>query len=418
MPATPDAPAASELHSTTPEPGPNEPVGSAVTAPADGAAAVPAAQPPTEPLNEASSEPVAAPARRARATRGGLDAVCAAAVDPARAAAAEMAGEAAVGEHEGVVPEGDRVVTHFFTCLLPGYRGWRWAVTTSRVPRARVATISEVVLLPGAGALLPPPWVPWSDRVAPGDLGPHDQLPYRADDPYLEAGYAPVDRAGDAVEVAVGSAELPTDDAGRPAAAPVDGDADDEADRLAVWELGLGRRRVLSREGREAAAARWYTGEHGPQADSAQHAPAPCASCGYFLPMAGAMRRLFGVCANAWSPDDGKVVSLDHGCGAHSETDVEHPEPEPLPSLILDETGAEAVVVPPRPVGEPVEPAAEPVAEPVAEGATADEAGPDTSGDPVAEQPEAVVPETVVPDAGAVPTDGGVDPEPTSTSAP
>ena len=34
------------------------------------------------------------------------------------------------------------------------------------------------------------------------------------------------------------------------------------------------------------------------------------------------MRQMFGVCANEWSPSDGKVVSLDHGCGAHSQTDV------------------------------------------------------------------------------------------------
>ena len=38
--------------------------------------------------------------------------------------------------------------------------------------------------------------------------------------------------------------------------------------------------------------------------------------------MAGALRAVFGVCANGWSPSDGQVVSLDHGCGAHSETDV------------------------------------------------------------------------------------------------
>ena len=28
---------------------------------------------------------------------------------------------------------------------------------------------------------------------------------------------------------------------------------------------------------------------------------------------------MFGACANEWSPSDGLVVSLDHGCGAHSE---------------------------------------------------------------------------------------------------
>ena len=40
-------------------------------------------------------------------------------------------------------------------------------------------------------------------------------------------------------------------------------------------------------------------------------------------------------------------MSVDHGCGAHSETDVEASAPEPLPEPILDETGAEAVALPP-----------------------------------------------------------------------
>ena len=34
------------------------------------------------------------------------------------------------------------------------------------------------------------------------------------------------------------------------------------------------------------------------------------------------------MCANKWSPDDGRVVSLDHGCGEHSE--IEPPEPTHL----------------------------------------------------------------------------------------
>ena len=37
---------------------------------------------------------------------------------------------------------------------------------------------------------------------------------------------------------------------------------------------------------------------------------------------------MFGVCANMWSPDDGRVVSLDHACGEHSE--IEPPEPSQL----------------------------------------------------------------------------------------
>ncbi|MFM6848714.1 MAG: DUF3027 domain-containing protein, partial [Terrabacter sp.] len=34
---------------------------------------------------------------------------------------------------------------------------------------------------------------------------------------------------------------------------------------------------------------------------------------------------------------DGRVVSLDHGCGAHSETDVEQPEPSSVGDPIVDE---------------------------------------------------------------------------------
>src|SRR5690554_2139903 len=86
-----------------------------------------------------------------------VDQICAAAVEPARAAIDDDR----VGEHVGVKAEGERVVTHFFDCTIRGYQGWRWAVTMARAPRSRHATVSEIVLLPGDGALLAPSWVPW-----------------------------------------------------------------------------------------------------------------------------------------------------------------------------------------------------------------------------------------------------------------
>jgi hypothetical protein len=268
---------------------------------------------PAEPAGDpaASGEEPAAPSRARRAE---VDAVCAAAVDLARASAEELADQGTVGDHLGVAAEGERLVVHSFACLSRGYRGWRWAVSVARAPRSRTATVCEVVLLPAADALLPPEWVPWSQRLAPGDLGPGDELPYRADDPYLDPGYTVT--------------------------------GDDDADSVALWELGLGRARVLSREGRDAAADRWYRGSHGPTADVAVHAAASCSSCAYLLHVAGGLRQMFGVCANEWSPSDGKVVSLDHGCGAHSETDAPVPEAEPLPEPILDDTGIEPVVIP------------------------------------------------------------------------
>jgi len=251
--------------------------------------------------------PVTAPSIPGPTSRGQApDAALAAAVEVARAAVIDIAEPGAVGDHLGVAPEGDRVLTHYFGCLSAGYRGWRWAVTVARAPRSRTVTVSEVHLLPDTAAVLSPTWLPWAERIQPGDLAPGMVLPKVLDDVRLEQG--------------------------------LEASGEEDVDAVALWELGLGRPRVLSLVGRDEAAQRWYAGRHGPHDPFAEQAPAPCASCGFFLPMSGALRAVFGVCANEWSPSDGQVVSLDHGCGAHSEVDVEaRSETVDLP--VLDETG-------------------------------------------------------------------------------
>lgn len=220
-----------------------------------------------------------------------MDQVCADAVGVARGGIEGVEPEQ-IGEHLAAIVEGDRVVTHLFECWLPGYRGWRWAVTVSRIPRSRHVTICETALVPGPDALTPPEWVPWQDRLRPGDLGVGDILPTPPDDDRLVPGYLL---------------------------------SDDSAVEEVAWELGLGRARVLSREGRADAAQRWYEGDGGPNAPIASAAPtaARCGTCGFYLPLAGSLRQLFGVCGNAFAPDDGRVVTVDHGCGAHSEVLVE-----------------------------------------------------------------------------------------------
>jgi hypothetical protein len=220
-----------------------------------------------------------------------LDQVCADAVDLARAGVDGVEPDF-VGAHLDVLPEGERIVTHQFECLQPGYRGWRWAVTVARVSRSKHVTICEIALLPGPDALAAPPWVPWQDRLQPGDLGVGDILPTPPDDERLAPGYLL---------------------------------SDDPAVEEVAWELGLGRPRVLAREGRMDAAQRWYDGDSGPHAPISVAAPnsARCGGCGFYLPLAGSMRQLFGACGNAYAPDDGRVVSADHGCGAHSEVLVE-----------------------------------------------------------------------------------------------
>ena len=74
--------------------------------------------------------------------------------------------------------------------------------------------------------------------------------------------------------------------------------------------------------------------------------PARCRSCGFYLPLAGSLRQAFGACGNIYAPDDGRVVSADHGCGAHSEVLGEQPrtEVEELPT-VYDDSEVDAVAV-------------------------------------------------------------------------
>ncbi|TDT32448.1 DUF3027 domain-containing protein [Naumannella halotolerans] len=235
-----------------------------------------------------------------------LDAQLAAAIDDARRAAEESADVFEVGEHLGVVPEAERVVTHWFACHHPGYPGWRWAVTLTRASRARTVTVNEVALLPGTEALGAPEWLPWDERIQPGDVGPGMLLATPDNDPRLEPGYT------------AGSIEVDPEER--------------VALRSVVSELGLGRERVLTAHGRDLAAQRWLHAAPGPHNDLTRQAPDVCGSCGYLVRLQGGLGVMFGACANEYSPSDGRVVSIDHGCGAHSsvtepERGVEIPEP-------------------------------------------------------------------------------------------
>lgn len=261
----------------------------------------------------AADESKAPRARRARVIKDDAALMTDAVIAMAREAATEIADPGAVGEHVGVSMDAERLATHYFASNAKGYPDWRWAVTVARAPRAKAATICETNLVPSTTSVLAPEWVPYADRLEPGDIGAGDVTPYKADDPRLEAGF--------------------------------EATGDEDVDQMAFFELGLGRKRVLSAEGRDEAAQRWYDGDHGPTSEVARKAPAECSSCGYFMPMAGALRQQFGVCANDWSPADGKVVALNFGCGAHSEVDMEAPEShQHQDKNVLDEVEADLEV--------------------------------------------------------------------------
>jgi hypothetical protein len=80
-------------------------------------------------------------------------------------ALAEVTDPASVGELVEVAEPEPGVRDLVFACRLPGYIAWRWTVTTAQVGDA-APTVLEVELLPGEGALVAPPWVPWAERLA------------------------------------------------------------------------------------------------------------------------------------------------------------------------------------------------------------------------------------------------------------
>ncbi len=100
---------------------------------------------------------------------GKPDAVLAGAVDVARTAVEGIAPAGQVGRHLGAKSEGDRLVTHLFESQLPGYLGWQWYAVLTRNSRSKVVTVDELGLLPSEDSVLAPVWVPWAERVRPGD---------------------------------------------------------------------------------------------------------------------------------------------------------------------------------------------------------------------------------------------------------
>jgi hypothetical protein len=55
---------------------------------------------------------------------------------------------------------------------------------------------------------------------------------------------------------------------------------------------------------------------------------------------------MFGACANEFSPDDGRIVSFDHGCGAHSQVRLAtESQPQALPAPVLDTLGYDDIEV-------------------------------------------------------------------------
>lgn len=304
--------------------------------------------------------------------------------DIARAVAMDVADEPEqVGDVVNAIELGDNVTDFRLAADVRGYEGWQWSVTLYHDAEVGTWTVNESSLVPTDDALVPPAWVPWKDRLEPTDLAPTDSIGTDPDDPRLEGGFRKTEPVAGA---SAGEDGTSTETAGQAEPAePVAEKTQDSAENAEnaefadssetaesteatestestetaetqetavteateetaeaakaeaqaqqtdeiVEEFALSRRHVLSPKGRAQVAKRWYEGPRGPKALSTKTADGNlCSTCGFFVPLKGELNLMFGVCANKWSPDDGRVVSVDHGCGEHSE--IEPPEPSHL----------------------------------------------------------------------------------------
>lgn len=311
--------------------------------------------------------------------------------DIARAVAMDVADEPEqVGDVVNAIELGDNVTDFRLAADVRGYEGWQWSVTLYHDAEVGTWTVNESSLVPTDDALVPPAWVPWKDRLEPTDLAPTDSIGTDPDDPRLEGGFRKTEpvagatagedgKSAETAEQAEKSAETAeqaepaepvaekTQDCAENAENAESTDSSETAESTEatestetaetqetavteateetaeaakaeaqaqqtdeiVEEFALSRRHVLSPKGRAQVAKRWYEGPRGPKALSTKTADGNlCSTCGFFVPLKGELNLMFGVCANKWSPDDGRVVSVDHGCGEHSE--IEPPEPSHL----------------------------------------------------------------------------------------
>ena len=260
----------------------------------------------------------------------------------AQAAAIEVADEdSQVGDFVEAIDLGGNVTDFRFETRVRGYEGWQWSVTLYHDVELDHWTVNESSLVPTDKALRPPEWIPWKDRLEPTDLAVTDSIGTDPDDPRMEEGFRKTEPAETGENVSSDAESAETTNASDNAETDADGAAGSQGESAAasvtseedideaVEEFDLSRRHVLTSLGRSQTAKRWYEGPRGPKSLSTKTSDGnPCSTCGFFIPLKGELNLLFGVCANKWSPDDGRVVSIDHGCGEHSE--IEPPEPSHL----------------------------------------------------------------------------------------
>ena len=181
----------------------------------------------------------------------------------------------------------DRVVPRL-RVPRPGYRGWVWEVDLARSARDSRDGVRGAPR-PADDALLAPPWVPSRSACAPATSSRAWSCPSSPTTP----GSSPVH--GDGRRGRGRDRHLGVWPGPRTRAGPDDATTPPSA--------GTGLARAIRAVGVQATA-------RARRAPSSSPSPGRCAGCSACAPTSGL-------------PRTAEVVSLDHGCGAHSQTDVE-----------------------------------------------------------------------------------------------
>lgn len=137
-----------------------------------------------------------------------------------------------VGDFVEAIDLGDNVTDFRFESRVRGYEGWQWSVTLYHDVELDHWTVNESSLVPTDKALRPPKWIPWKDRLEPGDLAVTDSIGTDPDDPRMEEGFRKTqdaetsDDTDDKPSVADETVQEPA----------MDGNASDESEKTDVSE--------------------------------------------------------------------------------------------------------------------------------------------------------------------------------------
>ena len=207
-----------------------------------------------------------------------------------------------VGDFVEAIDLGDNVTDFRFESRVRGYEGWQWSVTLYHDVELDHWTVNESSLVPTDKALRPPKWIPWKDRLEPGDLAVTDSIGTDPDDPRMEEGFRKTqdaetsDDTDDKPSVADETVQEPA----------MDGNASDESEKTDVSEdseTACDVRRGCRRGGRgirpvpqARVDSAWPVADRETLvrrptwAKIAIHQDGdgnPCSTCGFFIPLNG-----------------------------------------------------------------------------------------------------------------------------------